>query len=130
MGTSGALSVTHELTVEGRRDSGKYRWLLTSAYALGRSVRSGELVSMRWVSLAGADVGASREIVVINMGNGRSGRLSGPGALPIAVLVGGHVERHVRTFGFSSVLNPSRTLASLRRSARRATSPWSRGDLR
>lgn len=82
-----ARSVTRELTAEGWRDNGEFTWLLTSARALGRSVRSGELVSIWWASLASADVDARREVVVINMGNGSSGRLSGPGVLPIAVLV-------------------------------------------
>ena len=46
-----ARSVTRELTVGGWRDNGEFTWLLTSARALGRSVRSGELVSMPWVPL-------------------------------------------------------------------------------
>ena len=82
-----ARSVTRELAAEGWRDNGEFTWLLTSARAVGRSVHGGELVPISWASLASADVDARREVVVLNMGNGWSGRLSGPGVLPIALLV-------------------------------------------
>lgn len=81
-----ARSATREITAEGWRDNDEYTWLLTSERALGRSVRSGELVSIWWASLTGAHVDASREAVVLDMANGWSGRLSGPGILPLAVL--------------------------------------------
>lgn len=81
-----ARSVTRELTAEGWRDNGEYTWLLTSARALGRSVRSGELVSIWWSSLTDAHVDAGREVVVVDIANGKSRRLTGPGILPLAVL--------------------------------------------
>ena len=79
--------MTWELTAEGWRDAGELTWLLSSAGATGRSADSGELVSISWADLAGAVVDMRRELVVVYMGNGWSGRLSGPGVLPIAAMV-------------------------------------------
>lgn len=82
-----ARSITREVAAEGWRDLGDFTWLLTSARTVGRSVRSGQLVSVPWASLAGVDMDERREVVVIDLGNGWSGRFSGPGVLPVAVLV-------------------------------------------
>ena len=82
-----ARSVTRELTAGGWHDRGEFTWILTSARAVGRSVRSGELVSISWASLAAVDVDARRESVLVDTANGWSGRLSGPGILPIVVMV-------------------------------------------
>ena len=81
-----ALSVTRELTAEGWRSNGEYTWLLTSARALGRSVRSDELVSIWWASLTDVHVDATREAVVVDVASGVSRRFSGPGIAPLAVL--------------------------------------------
>jgi hypothetical protein len=82
-----ARSVTRELTAGGWHDRGEFTWILTSGRAVGRSVRGSELVSISWASLAAAHVDARRESVLVDTANGWSGRLSGPGILPMAVML-------------------------------------------
>ena len=82
-----AKSPGRQLTVDYWQDHDESTWLLTSARAVGRSVKGGELVSIWWASVAGADVDARNEFVVLNATNGWRGRLSGPGIAPIAVAV-------------------------------------------
>jgi hypothetical protein len=79
--------VTRELTVARWCDKGNSTWLLSSTGIVGCSICSGELVSVPWASLVGTDVDARREVVAVDTADGLAGRLSGPGVLPIAVLV-------------------------------------------
>ena len=79
-----AKSTTRQVAVDGWRDHGEFRWLLTSARAVGRSFKGGELVSIWWASVAGAQVDVRSEFVTLNTTNGWRGRLSGPGTAPIA----------------------------------------------
>jgi hypothetical protein len=79
--------VTRELTTGGWRDDGQFTWLLTSLRAVGHSASSGKLVSIPWACLADAHVDTRGEVVVVEMCNGWTGRLSGPGVLSIVVMV-------------------------------------------
>jgi hypothetical protein len=78
-------STARQVTVDSWRDHREFTWLLTSARAVGRSAKSGELVSIWWASLEGADVDVREELVILDATNGWRGRLSGPGIAPIAV---------------------------------------------
>ena len=69
----------------GWRDEGSVEWLVTSARLAGRLPRSGELLSVPWVSVAGLEVDLASGQVRVQTANGWRCVLSGPGVAPIAV---------------------------------------------
>ena len=112
-------SVSSSRVRAGWRDEGSVEWLVTSARLAGRLPRSGELLSVPWVSVAGLEVDLVGGQVRIQTANGWRCVLIGPGVAPIAV-AGVAACHGVAALGEHPGLAPLRDLA---RSAPRARRP-------
>ena len=69
----------------GWRDEGSVEWIVTSARLVGRLPRTGELLSVPWVSVTGLEVDLVGGQLRLQTTNGWRCVLSGPGVAPIAV---------------------------------------------
>ena len=78
-------STAREVAASGWQDHGGIDWLITSLRLVGRTRPHGELISIWWSSLAGAQVDLASDAVHLDGNNGWRGHLTGPAVAPIAV---------------------------------------------
>lgn len=78
-------STAREVTASGWQDHGEIGWLITSLRLVGRTHAGGELISVWWSGLAGAQVDLAGDAVHLDGSNGWRGAITGPGVAPIAV---------------------------------------------
>jgi hypothetical protein len=78
-------STGREVAAGGWQDHGELDWLITSLRLVGRTQANGELISIWWSGLAGAQVNLAGDAVHLDGSNGWRGAITGPGVAPIAV---------------------------------------------
>lgn len=78
-------STLREVTASGWHDHGETDWLITSLRLVGRTHDDGELISIWWSGLAGAQVDLPSDAVHLDGNNGWRGHITGPGVAPIGV---------------------------------------------
>jgi len=78
-------SAAREVTAAGWQDHGEIDWLITSLRLVGRAQADGELISIWWSGLAGAQVDPAGDAVDLDGSNGWRGHITGPSVAPIAV---------------------------------------------
>lgn len=78
-------STARKVVASGWQDHGDIDWLITSLRLVGRTRPDGELISIWWSGLAGAQVDLAGDAVHLDGSNGWRGHLTGPGVAPIAV---------------------------------------------
>jgi len=80
-----AQGVSREAVVSGWREHGNIDWLITSARLAGRAPASGELISIWWAGLSGAQLDLDAGVIRLDVASGWSAQITGPGVSPIAV---------------------------------------------
>ncbi len=78
-------STAREVTASGWQDHGEADWLITSLRLVGRTDPDGELISIWWSGLVGAQVDLASDAVHLDGSNGWRGVITGPGVAPITV---------------------------------------------
>lgn len=78
-------SSRREVTSSGWREHGRIDWLITSDRIVGRAPVSGELISIWWGGLSGAQVDLDRSVIKFDGINGWRAQVGGVGLAPIAV---------------------------------------------
>jgi hypothetical protein len=78
-------STAQEVVASGWQDHGDIDWLITSLRLVGRTRPDGELISIWWSGLAGAQVDLAGDAVHLDGTNGWRVAMTGPAVAPIAV---------------------------------------------